>query len=126
MGRVRQNIQVDGLNCRTLFDTGARNTYVTRDVARALVVKKEEEDPIRTKLGGGVRESRETAVLSARIEGHRVSTHAVVLDEIVRDEDGKTIEVLFGALAMRQWGIRPVPDREELDLTHYPSEFVEY
>jgi len=26
---------------------------------------------------------------------------------------------------MRQWGIRPVPDEERLDLSHYPEEFVE-
>jgi hypothetical protein len=31
-----------------------------------------------------------------------------------------------GKLAMQQWGIRPVPDEERLDLTHYPKEFVEF
>ena len=31
---------------------------------------------------------------------------------------------LFGALAMRPWGIGPVPDEERLDLSHYPDEFV--
>jgi hypothetical protein len=36
------------------------------------------------------------------------------------------IEVLFGALAMQQWGIRPITDQEKLDLTHHPKEFVEY
>jgi hypothetical protein len=29
-------------------------------------------------------------------------------------------------LAMQQWGIRPVPDEECLDLSHYPEEFVEF
>ncbi len=38
----------------------------------------------------------------------------------------EAIEVLFGALAMQQWGIRPVPDEEKLDFTHYPEEFVEF
>ena len=27
---------------------------------------------------------------------------------------------------MQQWGIRPVPDQEALDLSHYPEEFVEF
>jgi hypothetical protein len=27
---------------------------------------------------------------------------------------------------MQRWGIRPVPDEERLDMTHYPEEFVEY
>jgi hypothetical protein len=39
--------------------------------------------------------------------------------------EGKPIEILFGALAMKQWGIRPVPDEEKLDLSHYPNEFAE-
>ena len=49
-----------------------------------------------------------------------------VIDEIGKDEDGKPIEILFGALAMQQWGIRPVPDQEKLDMSHYPEEFVEF
>jgi len=27
---------------------------------------------------------------------------------------------------MQQWGVRPVPDKEMLDLSHYPHEFVEF
>jgi hypothetical protein len=50
----------------------------------------------------------------------------MVVESIGSDEDGKPIEVLFGALAMQQWGIRPVPDEERLDLSHYPEELVEY
>ena len=50
----------------------------------------------------------------------------MVIDEIGRDEDGRPIEILFGALAMQQWGIRPVPDEEDLDLSHYPKEFLEF
>jgi len=44
----------------------------------------------------------------------------------VEDEDGKALEVLFGALAMQNWGIRLVLDKEKLDMTHYPKEFVEF
>ena len=29
-------------------------------------------------------------------------------------------------LALRQWGIRSIPDEERLDLSHYPEEFVEF
>jgi hypothetical protein len=73
-----------------------------------------------------VKETTRTALLQAEIEGHLISTHAMVIDEIGTDEDGRHIEILFGALAMQQWGIRPVPDEERLDLTHYPEEFVEF
>jgi hypothetical protein len=124
MGRVRQKIKVDGQECWTLFDTGARNTYVIPAVAQVLTTSSIR--PVRTALGGGVKETSTAALLEAEIQGHSISTHALVIEEIGKDEDGKRIEILFGALAMQQWGIRPIPDEERLDLSHYPDEFVEF
>jgi len=77
-------------------------------------------------IGGQVKETNETALLEAEIEGRRISTHAMVIDEIGNDEDGNPIEILFGALAMQQWGIRLIPEQEKLDMSHYPEEFVEF
>jgi len=108
-----------------LFDTGARNSYVIPSVANSLKTS-QMAHAFRTALGGGVKETNTSAILEAEIEGHPIATHALVIDEIGKDEDGKPIEILFGALAMQQWGIRPVPDEERLDLTHYPEEFVEF
>jgi hypothetical protein len=125
MGRVRKDIDVQGRPCWTLFDTGARNTYVTPDVA-SLLVTSTTKQPLRTALGGAVRETNRWATLEANIEGHPILTQAFVLDDIGKDEDGKPIQVLFGALAMQQWGIHPVPEKEALDLTHYSREFVEF
>jgi hypothetical protein len=125
MGRIRQTIRVDGHDFWALFDTGTRNTYIVPPVAR-LMASSSTDHPIRTALGGQIREINSTAVLKADIEGHKIATHAMVVDEIGKDEDGRPIEVLFGALAMQQWGIRPVPDQEKLDLTHFSDEFVEF
>jgi len=125
MGRIRQAIRVDGRHCWTLFDTGARNTYVTPAVAQLLKTSSTPA-PMRTALGGSVKETNTSAILNAEIDGKPISTHALVINEIGRDADGTPIEILFGALAMQQWGIRPVPDQERLDLTHYPDEFVEF
>ncbi|MBM4027784.1 MAG: hypothetical protein FJ280_20645 [Planctomycetes bacterium] len=125
MGRVRDMIRVDGQECWTLFDTGARNTYVVPSVAQVLSTT-ETPHSIRTALGGSVKETTRTALLQAEVEGRLISTHAMVVDEIGKDEDGRRIEILFGALAMQQWGIRTIPDEERLDLSHYPEEFVEF
>jgi hypothetical protein len=108
-----------------MFDAGARNTYVVPAVARLLATTKT-PTPIRSAIGGELKQTDTTALLQAEIEGRSISTHAMVVDKIGADEDGKAIEVLFGALAMQQWGIRPVPDQEKLDLSHYPDEFVEF
>ena len=118
-------IAVDGLKCWTLFDTGARNTYVTPSVADVLQ-KSTTPRTMRTALGGGIRETNTAAVLNAEIEGHQISTYALVIEKIGDDEDGKPIEILFGELAMQEWGIKPIPDEERLDLSHYPDEFVEF
>ena len=125
MGRIKQSIKVDGRDCWTLFDTGARNTYVISSVARGLKTSVKPRT-IRTALGGEIKETNTAAILEAEIEGHPISTHALVIDEIGKDENGTPIEILFGALAMQQWGIRPVPDEERLDLSHYLQEFVEF
>jgi hypothetical protein len=125
MGRIRKTIKVDGQECWTLFDTGARNSYVIPSVAQILTTSKLAH-AYRTGLGGEVKETNTAAILDAEIEGHPITTHALVIENIGKDEDGRPIEILFGALAMQQWGIRPVPDEERLDLTHYPEEFVEF
>ena len=113
MGRIREMIKVDGRECWTLFDTGARNTYVIPKVAEVLTTS-ETAHPIRTALGGGVKMTNKTALLQAEVEGHLISTHAMVVDEIGADEDGRAIEILFGALAMQQWEFVLFPTRRSL------------
>jgi hypothetical protein len=34
--------------------------------------------------------------------------------------------VLFGSIAMQEWGIRLLIDEERLDLSRYPREFTEF
>lgn len=125
MGRIRQMIRVDGRDVWTLFDSGARNTYVVPEVAVLLATTKLPQ-PTYTRFGGETKTSTVAAVLVGQIEGKAFHTEAMVIDRIGADEDGKPIEILFGALAMQQWGIRLVPEAEKLDLSHYPSEFLEF
>ncbi|HXM51491.1 MAG TPA: hypothetical protein VN956_26855 [Pyrinomonadaceae bacterium] len=125
MGRIRQMIAVDGRKCWTLFDSGARNTYVIPTVADLLRTSPTPRT-IRTALGGTIKETNTEAVLHAEIEGHTISTYALVIPNIGKDEDGNPIEILFGALAMQQWGIKLNPPEEKLDLSNYPDEFVEF
>ncbi|MGH7960192.1 MAG: hypothetical protein ACRERD_00005, partial [Candidatus Binatia bacterium] len=102
-----------------------RNTYIVPAVASVLSTS-ETAHSIRTALGGAVQEIHKTALLEAEVEGLPISTHAMVIDHIGHDEEGKPIEILFGALAMQQWGIRLIPEQEKLDLSHYSTEFVEF
>ena len=121
MGRIRQMINVRGRESWTLFDTGARNTHIIPAVASVLTTS-ETSHPIRTALGG----TNKAALLEAEVEGLPISTHAMMIDHIGHDDDGKPIEVVLGALAMQQWGIRLIPELEKIDLSHYPTQFVEF
>jgi len=125
MTRIRQIIAVDGRKCWTVFHPSTRNSYVTSSVAELLKTHPTPR-PIRTALGGAMKESNCVALLEGEIQDHRVSTHAFVVEEIGEDEDGIPIEILFGALAMQQWGIRPKPWEDRLDFSHYPKELVEF
>jgi hypothetical protein len=125
MGGIRQMIRVDGRDAWTLFDAGDRNTYVVPEVAALLTTTKLPR-PTHARLGGDTKMSTTAAVLVGEIEGKTFHTEAMVIDRIGTDESGTPIEILFGALAMQQWGIRLVPETETLDLSHYPSEFLEF
>ena len=125
MGRVRTNIIIGGKNYWTLFDSGARNTYLTKSIANLLsTFKLEMSEPVA--LGGKMHKINKGCTLICEIEGLPIWTHARVIAKIGKDEEGKEIEILIGALAMQEWGIRPIPDEERLDMTHYPKEFVEF
>jgi hypothetical protein len=124
-GRVCEHIKVNGKKFWTLFDTGARNTYIVPSVA-AKLVRSRLPKTFRSALVGTIKKTHEGAVLTAEVQGCKSSTLSMVIDHIGEDEDGKPIDILFGALAMGNWGIRPIPDEEKLDLTHYPKEFVEF
>lgn len=125
MGRIRQMIRVDGRDTWTLFDSGARNTYVVPEVS-ALLATTQLPRPTYTRLGGETKMSTVAAVLVGEIEGRMFHTEAMVIDRIGMEEDGNAVEILFGALAMQQWGIRLVLETETLDLSHFPSEFLEF
>jgi hypothetical protein len=125
MARIREMITAGGRQCWTLFDPGVRSTYVVNAVTNKLRTQMTYH-PIRTAFGDSVKVTTCTALLQAEVQGHPVSTHALVVDKIGKDENGRPIEILFGALAMQQWGIRPIPDEERLDLSHYRKEFVEF
>src|SRR5713101_8166566 len=92
MGRIREHIQVNGRKCWTLFDTGARNTYVVPAVAALLTTAKLPK-AFRSARGGHVKKATKGALLNAQVQRHKLFTNAMVIDEIGKDEDGKLIEI---------------------------------
>jgi hypothetical protein len=125
MGRIRKEIDVDGRKCWTLFDSGARNSYITR-TAVGEMDRSELKNPVPIRLGGGEHTIREVCNIQGWLDGHALHFQAGIVEEIGRDEMGRDIDVLFGALAMQQWGIGLDPQNERLDLSHFTTEFLEF
>ena len=64
MGRIREYIRVNGKKFWTLFDSGARNTYIVPAVAAHLTTTKLPK-AFRSSLGGGVKKATHGAILTA-------------------------------------------------------------
>ena len=125
MGKIRTYINSNEKKLWTLFDTGARNTYIVADKANDLLAWEiKSSEPVA--LGGKTHYITKECILLGNIEEFPIRVKARIIDDIGCDEENKRIEVVFGALAMQEWGIRPVPDEEKLDLSNYPREFVEF
>jgi len=125
MGRVRTNIDINGRKCWTLFDTGARNSYIVDEAVDALPSwELPKTQP--AALAGKTHIVRRECNILGSVEGYPISVKARIIEQIGRDEDDRPIEVLFGALAMQEWGINVDTKNECLDMTHYTREFVEF
>jgi hypothetical protein len=62
----------------------------------------------------------------ARVEGYSLDFEANVVEDIGKNEDGRRIEVLFGALAMQAWGLKLDPQSERIDWSNFSTDLVEY
>lgn len=125
MGRIRSEIEVNDRKCWTLFDSGARNSYIVRRAVRGLALTKL-PTPRETAFGGRTHKVREVCLVLATVEGYRLEFAANVVGEIGLDEDGRPLDVLFGALAMQLWNIKLDLKNERLDFSHFTPDFIEY
>lgn len=126
MGRVRVNLKINGVDCWTLFDSGAERTYVVEAIGGELnpgALRR----PFPARLGGEVHSITKYCELEATIEGKYVNVRAFIVDALGMDRKARRpFRVLFGALAMQEWGIELDLKGEQLDLSAYPEEWVEF
>jgi len=125
MSRIFELVQVNGRKFWTLFDTGAKHSYVVPAVAR-LMTRRKMARAFRSAIGGKVQKSDTDVLLEAKVQGKLIETRALVVDEIGNDDTGRPIEIIIGALSMQEWAIRPIPDEERLDMSCYTRSFVEF
>lgn len=87
----------------TLFDTGSRNTYITGAAARGLRLLPF-KNLRKVGLGGRHHKLSTLCLIEGDIDGRSIDTEAYVIKDLGRDEAGRTIDIVFGALVMRSGG----------------------
>jgi hypothetical protein len=106
MSRPLVEVEMGGSKLNAILDTGAWRSYIRSELAEALPVVPVE--PFEVKLGGqtfGVREGRLVSGIVKDTKG-RAYRFGHVLYPIgdLGQEDGKKIDLLFGAVILEDWG----------------------
>ena len=102
MGRIRTDIKIGDETYWTLFDSGARNTYIVEEVAAKLTTF-DLPKPNPVSLGGKMHNVVKGCSLICKVEGYDMVTHARVLEEIGQDEEEKkkdNIKIDYDALKL--------------------------
>lgn len=123
MARFRQNIQVGGRDCWTVFDTEERDSFVVEEVGalgHIFVLERALRIPSATRDYRVEKDS----FLFASIDGRHVDLHPWVVHEIGKDQDGNRIEVLLGRWTMSGAQISVLSDGSGLDFSRY-GEIIE-
>ncbi len=123
--RIVKQIEIEGKPATALFDTGSMHTYVARWLLEGVPVRTLPQ-PYTVALGGRTIEVTQHLSAQGTIEGLGFHTEAIPIDTLGRI-DGKSIDVLIGALTMEEWEIIPNPKDGTLDLTGLKRrEFTEF
>ncbi len=125
MGRIFDTLVVGKRRFYTLFDTGAKHSFVSREAARA-GKRTEVRGRILVAIGGRRHRIAQVCVIEGTLRKKPVFLQAFVLPEIGDDADGRAIDVIFGVRAMQDFGIRLDPAEECVDMGSYRSTFVEF
>lgn len=125
--RIYDEIKTNGKVLYSLFDSRARNSYITRDAVLNLGIKPRRlRHPYRAGLGGEKRFVREFVDIEGTLHGLPLHLSLYVVDKLGADEAGRPLQLLFGMLAMEQWGIELDLQNKKLDLRHFTKEFIEF
>lgn len=126
MARLIRPVQINGRDARALFDTGAISSYIRANLARShprIRLRK----PVKVGLGGQVLNLRTICLVEVELEGYPFDFEAYPVGRLGRDETGREIDMLIGALAMEKWGLTLDPRTGRIDLRRLKKrEFTEY
>jgi hypothetical protein len=123
--RIIKQIEIEGKPATALFDTGSMHSYVASSLLEGIPVRTLAH-PYKVALGGRTIEVTQHLSAQGKIEGLEFHTEVIPIDTLGK-ADGKSIDVLIGALTMEEWEIIPNPKDGTLDLAGLKRrEFTEF
>ncbi|MBI4647370.1 MAG: hypothetical protein HY738_12490, partial [Bacteroidia bacterium] len=88
----------------TLFDSGARNSYITQNCVETTGIKPAPvKRPFKVGLGGEERSLKEYVNIDGLLQKKAIIIHPFVVNDLGTNEKGKPIEILFGIMDMEAW-----------------------
>jgi len=124
MGRTFKELKIEGKAAYVLFDTGALRSYTRKEFASGVSWR---TSPFKVGLGGYSFEINESCALNCELEGLEFDIEAHPITELGKDEYGRRIDAVIGAIGMEKWGLIPDPRSGAIDLTALRKrEFIEY
>lgn len=106
MTRPLVEVEIEGKKLNAVLDTGAWRSYIRAELAKEF--PKVPVQPFEVKLGGetfGVREGRLLCGIIKDTEGRAYQIGNVVYPvSDLGEENGKRIDLLFGAVILEDWG----------------------
>jgi len=106
MSRPLVEVEIEDKRLNAILDTGSRRSYIRRELAEGLFVAPIQ--PFIVRLGGETLKIQEGRLVSGLVKdssGRSYRFSSVLFP--VRDlgeEDGKRIDILFGAVVLEDWG----------------------
>lgn len=106
MSRPLVEVEIEGSKLNAILDTGAWRSYIRSELAERLPAVPVE--PFEVKLGGktfSVREGKLVSGIVKDTEGRAYRFgHVLYPISDLGQEDGKKIDLLFGAVILEDWG----------------------
>jgi hypothetical protein len=106
MTRPLLEVEIDGKKFNAVLDTGSRRSYIRADLARDFPSAPVE--PFEVRLGGQRLTLKEGKLVSGIVRdsegrGYRFSQILFPVEDL-GEENGKRIDILFGAITLEDWG----------------------
>lgn len=106
MARPLVEVEIDGNKFHAILDTGSWRSYIRVELAKGCPVVSVQ--PFQVRLGGKTFSIEEGSVIQGVVKdsqkvGYRFGAILFPVDDL-GEEDGRRIDILFGALTLEDWG----------------------